>query len=128
MPFDSEPLTESGLPIRSRPKQKRQRSIVHITSPIAEDGGFGQMDYDDSEEENNDAIEVPKHDEERGEPIDNDRASGDDFDDFEAGAVDDDFGDFDEGDEPEPAKPVQPTAPSIQSLPPADPPFVSYLS
>ena len=55
---------------------------------------------------------------------------GDDFDEFEAGAEDEDFGDFDEGTQQSsiPSTTIlqpEPEAPPIQSLPLADIPFVS---
>lgn len=124
MPSGSEPLTESGLPTRSKTKHKRPRSIVDVMSPIAADGGFGQMESDDSEERENSTPSDPKSEEVHNEFTDNDKGFGDDFDDFEVGAADEDFGDFDEGEEPEP---VVAAAPSIQSLPPTESPFVSYL-
>ena len=77
-------MTEPGLPTsslnRSTLSMTRQRPPSVIgASPIAADGGFGPMNNEDSED---DEIE---------------EGSGDDFDDFEAGAVDEDFGDFGEG-------------------------------
>lgn len=130
----SGPLTESGLPIRS--KQKRPKSIVDTASPIAADGGFGLMESDESEggEEEEEKEEAKKG---VGEEADVERHAksetmelrkdvggdgfGDDFDEFEAGAVDEDFGDFDEEEyEPEP---VEPPATSIQPLPPVESPF-----
>lgn len=72
-------------------------------SPIAADGGFGPMAYEESATGPSRLlqIEASESDEEA------DRALGDDFDDFEAGAADEDFGDFDEP-APEPPKPEPP--------------------
>ena len=125
--FSSEPLTESGFSTRSLPKQKRSKSVVDIASPIAADGGFGQMESDESETEEEDvAAKSPEQHPKQDEIADNDEElGGDDFDDFEAGAMDEDFGDFDEGDEPEA---VEPAAPSIQSLPALESPFVSHVA
>ena len=126
----SEPLTEPGLPTRSQPKQKRSKSVVDMASPIAADGGFGQMESDASESDEDVAAKLPEHTPERekiedvGDLEDLEDDMGDDFDDFEAGAAHEDFGDFDEDEE---AEPVGPAAPSIQSLPALESPFVSSL-
>ena len=120
--FSSEPLTELGLPTRSQPKQKRSKSIVVMASPIAADGGFGQMESDESESEDDAAAKLSEPKPKQEETADVEEELGDDFDDFEAGAMNEDFGDFDEGDETEP---VGPAPPSIQSLPALESPFVS---
>lgn len=72
-------------------------------SPIAADGGFGPMAYEESTTGPSKSLqtEASESDEEA------DEALGDDFDDFEAGAADEDFGDFDEP-APEPPKPEPP--------------------
>ncbi|MCJ1296489.1 hypothetical protein MMC34_008055 [Xylographa carneopallida] len=88
------------------------RSSTTGTSPIAADGGFGPMDYEDDEEDGNDDNEggrelngytqaLDLHAEHlEGSPEDNDESIGDEFDDFEEGAAADDFGDFDDGSQP----------------------------
>lgn len=58
-------------------------------SPIAADGGFGPMKNEaESDQSETDADAIADDEFEEG--------AGDDFDDFEAGAIDEDFGDFDE--------------------------------
>ena len=118
-------MTESD---RSKfPKPKQIRPPIEEASPIAADGGFGPMNYGDSEEES-----IGSNHDEAGNDTEADTGEGfgDDFDDFEAGAGDEDFGDFDEGFEQpsiineEPGEPV-PSIPSAQSLPPSASPFVS---
>ncbi|MCJ1353030.1 MAG: hypothetical protein MMC33_003014 [Icmadophila ericetorum] len=69
-------------------------------SPIAADGGFGPMEYDDDEEEE-EQIDTTcrtntRDDGEMEEKVE-DSGFGDDFDDFEEGAAAEDFGDFDDG-------------------------------
>ncbi|KAL9615396.1 MAG: hypothetical protein Q9167_000224 [Letrouitia subvulpina] len=81
-----------------------QRAIDRVSgSPIAADGGFGPMAYEESATGSSRSLqhEAPESDEEA------DRVAGDDFDDFEASAADEDFGDFDEP-APEPPKPEPP--------------------
>ncbi|MCJ1396434.1 hypothetical protein MMC18_009324 [Xylographa bjoerkii] len=82
------------------------------TSPIAADGGFGPMDYEYDEEDDNEINEVERgfdgqteimnldadHNESSAE--DDEESIGDEFDDFEEGATIDDFGDFDNGPQP----------------------------
>ena len=82
------------------------------TSPIAADGGFGPMDYEDNEEDDNDDNEVgrglkgktevlnPDADPHASSPEGNEGSMGDEFDDFEEGAAVNDFGDFDNGSQP----------------------------
>ncbi|CAD6571512.1 MAG: hypothetical protein ASARMPRED_004620 [Alectoria sarmentosa] len=110
-------------------KPKRTNLPIEGASPIAADGGFGPMDYEESEDE---SVES-KHDEaDNDTEADAGEGFGDDFDDFEAGAENDDFGDFDEGFEQfsmsdkEPAETDLP-APSVQPLPPSTSPFVNSL-
>lgn len=73
------------------------------TSPIAADGGFGPMKSEvieaESHQSETDADAIADEELEAG--------AGDDFDDFEASAIDDDFGDFDE----EFQQPPSPTIP-----------------
>ena len=59
-------------------------------SPIAADGGFGPMAYDNESPEHTESVDAVE-----GPEVDD--GFGEDFDDFEAEAGDDDFGDFDEG-------------------------------
>lgn len=118
-------MTESDRSKLTQPK--RTKPPVEGASPIAADGGFGPMDYEESED---DSVKW-KHGE-----VDNDTEAdagegfGDDFDEFEAGTENEDFGDFDEGFEQpptsddEPAE-TDPPAPAVQSLPPSTSPFVS---
>lgn len=125
--LSSEPMTESD---RSKlPTPKRTNPPIEDASPIAADGGFGPMSYEESEDE---SVES-KHDE-AGNDTDTNagEAFGDDFDDFEAGAENEDFGDFDEGFEQPPIvdeapAETHPPTRSSQSLPPLASPFVSKL-
>lgn len=101
MPF-RERLTEPGLPTsslnRSTLSMNRQRPISAMgVSPIAADGGFGPMNNQDSEDESHEPNTSTNEDDEIKEGF------GDDFDDFEAGAVDEDFGDFGEGFQEDPS-------------------------
>lgn len=82
------------------------------------------METDESEEEDEHTPGTLTQDEEPIGFIDKNKGFGDDFDDFEAGAADEDFGDFDEGEAPEPES-IEPAAPSIQSFPSTESPFVS---
>lgn len=125
-------MTESGLPTslsRSRlSNPKRTKATLEGASPIAADGGFGPMDdeesEDDSEESTSNEIEENAH-------LEPDENVGEDFDDFEAGAEDADFGDFDEGfqgpsvPEDDPVEKQSSTS-AIQSLPPSTSPYVSH--
>lgn len=123
--LSSEPMTESDRSKLSKPK--RTKPLKEGASPIAEDGGFGPMDYGESEEE---SVESTYNEASNDRVADGAEGFGDDFDDFEAGADNDDFGDFDDGFEQpstsdeEPAETEPPVA-SIQSLPPSITPFVS---
>ncbi len=125
--LSSEPMTESDRSKLSKPR--RTKPPLEDASPIAADGGFGPMDYEDSEDE---SVES-KHDEAvENTDADAGEGFGDDFDDFEAGAENDDFGDFDEGFEHSPITTeeqaeIRPHAPSGQSLPPSTSPFVSKI-
>ncbi|MCJ1469566.1 hypothetical protein MMC07_008200 [Pseudocyphellaria aurata] len=60
------------------------------SSPIAADGGFGPMHVEDPE------VEDPKSDVSIDADHEFEEGVGEDFDDFEAGAVDEDFGEFNE--------------------------------
>ena len=145
-----EPLTESGgsrssLGESSYFERTADRSSRAGSSPIAADGGFGPMDYDESDYGTTD-------DEDSGDGHRNtipqpalssrnyeEDINVDDFDDFEEGAAagdDDDFGDFDDGfqqaeeQEDEEAEESEddtsrPTSPSKQ-VPLQEPPF--YVS
>ena len=82
------------------------------------------MSYDEGQDGSDEALKEEANDLERDEASDDDGGFGDDFDEFEAGAGDDDFGDFDEGfqqaSEVEPEqKAPEPPAPVPES------PFVS---
>ena len=118
-------MTES---VRSKlSKPKRIKPLREGASPIAEDGGFGPMDYEGSEEE---SIESPHNEAGNETLVDGGGGFGDDFDDFEAGADNDDFGDFDDGFEKpstsdEEAAETDPPAPSVHFLPPSTSSFVS---
>jgi len=124
--LSSEPMTESDLPTSSLNRSTRlafgaRRPSMKGASPIAADGGFGPMTYED----HGDETAEEQHDTSTDEaPEDND-GFGDDFDDFEAGAGDDDFGDFDAGFEqtPEPSEPIAPKS----SAPAPESPFVSSI-
>ena len=110
-------------------KRQPAKSPIVDASPIAADGGFGPMNYEESEDE---SVES-KHDEAgNGTDANPDESFGDDFDDFEAGAENEDFGEFDEGFEQTPIvdeapAEVDPATHSGQSLPPLTTPFVSAV-
>ena len=123
--LSSEPMTESDRSKLS--KSKRTKPPIADASPIAADGGFGPMSYDKSEDE---SVESKQDDAGNGTEADAGEGFGDDFDDFEAGAENEDFGDFDEGFEQPPVLDEEPAetdtpAPSGQSLPPPTSHFVS---
>lgn len=128
--LSSEPMTESDLPTSSLNRSTRlafgaRRPSLEGASPIAADGGFGPMTYDEEDDSPEEEDEGDTHE----EPEEDDDGFGDDFDDFEAGAGDDDFGDFDDGFE-QPAQPdetQQPVAPK-HSLPVPESPFVSSIT
>lgn len=85
-------------------------------SPIAADGGFGPMKSKaESDQSEADADAIADDGFEEG--------AGDDFDDFEAGAIDDDFGDFD-GDFQQPPSTTNPDPEQASS----DATHVSYTS
>jgi hypothetical protein len=95
----SDRLTCSGWPTFStRSHTISMSSISKGTSPIAEDGGFGPMSYEDD-----DFVEDDTHSkDERNENVQSQPAEdededtfGSDFDDFEEGDAADEFGDFD---------------------------------
>ena len=118
-------MTESDRSKLSKPR--RTKPPVEEASPIAADGGFGPMDYEASEDE---SVESEHDESGNGMEVDAGEGFGDDFDDFEAGAENEDFGDFDEGFE-QPARleegltETEPPAQPGQSLPPSTCPFVS---
>ena len=133
----SERLTESGWPTSyenrsSHINRLAPHSPTAEASPIAADGGFGPMHYDEesdeeeSDEDDSDEQPIPHRQEEEAHieapndtPTDDKDAEdiGDDFDDFEEGeeAMDEDFGDFDDGFQ-EPAETSAPDPPK-QSQP-----------
>lgn len=124
--LSSEPMTESELPTSSLSRSTRlafgaRRPSLEGASPIAADGGFGPMTYEDPGVDETEE----KHDTETDEAPEDDDGFGDDFDDFEAGAGDDDFGDFDAGFEqpPERSEPTPPKPPA----PAPESPFVSIV-
>ena len=123
--LSSEPMTESDRYTFSKPK--RTKPLTGGASPIAADGGFGPMEYEEYEDE---SVES-KHDGAGADMVaDAGEGFGDDFDDFEAGADNDDFSDFGDGLEQSPTSDEEPAetdppAPSVQSLPPSISPFVS---
>ena len=95
-------MTRSGLPTSSLSRSTRlafgeRRQSLEGTSPIAADGGFGPMNYDEEEDDSDEVTKQAKTGAAEDEESESDEGFGDDFDDFEAGAGDDDFGDFDEG-------------------------------
>ncbi|MCJ1438505.1 hypothetical protein MMC27_007895 [Xylographa pallens] len=105
------------------------RSSTMGTSPIAADGGFGPMDYEDDEDDNDDSevgrgfngqtevlnLDADNH---TSSPEDNEGSIGDEFDDFEEGAAVDDFGDFDNESQP---------LHNIEDLEPASSKQISYI-
>ena len=121
-------MTEPGS--RSQLSHSRHTGqTVDGVSPIAADGGFGPMDFDDYNDEKSHEGDMHKEPESSTADDVADRI-GEDFDDFEAGAEVEDFGDFDEGTGKSPlpgrtfAEP-EAEAPPRQSLPAANIPFVS---
>jgi hypothetical protein len=125
--LSSERLTESDLPTSSLSRstisapKRRKQSLGG--SPIAADGGFGPMDYEESDESDDETANDTHDakDEEAEEAEEAEEGFGDDFDDFEAGAEGEDFGEFDDGfREPEQpqGKAEQPVEPDTSSLSP----------
>lgn len=106
----------SGLPTfpLSRSSQSDSNTPVADASAIAADGGFGPMIDDEAEDDDPGS----------------DHAFGEDFDEFEEGAVDDDdFGDFDSGFQQPEERRVEVSKPFGTStwIPPSDPLFVSSM-
>lgn len=132
--LDAVPMTESDLPTNSvsrsklfKPKRTKQPDLG--ASPIAADGGFGPMEEEGSY---NESEENDDHDADDDANTEADECFAEDFDDFEAGAENEDFGSFDDGFE-EPSVPgegpdPEPVAPSVQSIPHSRSPFVSKLN
>ena len=123
----SERLTEAGLPTSSLSRstisapKRRKQSLVG--SPIAADGGFGPMTYEESDDSDDEKADDKHEVEEEGA----EEGFGDDFDDFEAGAEGEDFGEFDDGFQGSKELPVEtekPAQPDTSSLSP----FVSSFS
>ena len=120
-------MTESDRSKLSKPK--RTDASVETTSPIAADGGFGPMDYEESED---DSVEMETENASNNTEVDGGEGFGEDFDEFEAGAENEEFGDFDEGFEQPPltdeeSPETDPPPPSVVSLPPPTSPFVSTI-
>ena len=118
-------MTESDRSKLSKPK--RTDASIETTSPIAADGGFGPMDYGDSED---DSVEMETENASENTEADGGEGFGEDFDEFEAGAENEEFGDFDEGFEQPPltdeeSPETDPPPPSVVSLPSSTSPFVS---
>ncbi|KAI4205957.1 MAG: hypothetical protein LQ350_000142 [Teloschistes chrysophthalmus] len=114
----------TGLPTtfinRSSLSSPGQRpSAVRSDSQIAADGGFGRMpdDFDHRIYDKSDTRPL----EQNNGGFAPDDEFGDDFDDFEAGGEDEDFGDFDDGFEEPPAapkpEPDKREAPAISTSP-----------
>ena len=97
--ISSERLTGSGWPTSSFNRSSYfeysgPKSTVRGHSPIAADGGFGPMDYEEDDNNNEDLIHQQAHE---GKSNATNAGVGDDFDDFEEGAEAEDFGEFDDG-------------------------------
>ena len=110
-------------------KAKRTDASIESTSPIAADGGFGPMDYEESED---DSVELETENAGEKAEADGGEGFGEDFDEFEAGAENEEFGDFDEGFEQPPltdeeSPEADPPPPSVVSLPSSTSPFVSKI-
>ena len=118
-------MTESDRSKLSKPK--RTDASIETTSPIAADGGFGPMSYEESED---DSVGMETENASENAEADGGEGFGEDFDEFEAGAENEEFGDFDEGFE-QPALPDEESLetdqppPSVVSLPSSTCPFVS---
>ena len=128
----SEPMTDSGLPTSSLSRSTRlafgeRQPSLEGTSPIAADGGFGPMSYDEDEDGSEKDTDQVEHTTMHDEEPEVSEGFGDDFDDFEAGAGDDDFGDFDDGFQQPSEPPVKPKDVEQPKLPAPTPesPFVS---
>lgn len=132
-------MTQSALPTnsmsRSNPRRPKQvKPLIAGASPIAADGGFGPMDDEESEAEE----EIPQIDNNYNDIHENTSSQGaegfgDDFDDFEAGAENEDFGDFDDGfqqpaESDEELEETESLARPIQPIPPFTSPFVSIMN
>lgn len=131
-------MTQSALPTnslsRSHPRRIKQvKPLVAGASPIAADGGFGPMDEEESEaEEENFQIDHNYNDIRDNTSSQAEEGLGDDFDDFESGAENEDFGDFDEGfqqraESDEELEETESLARPIQSIPQFTSPFVSIM-
>ena len=128
----SEPMTYSGLPTSSLSRSTRlafgeRRPSLEGTSPIAADGGFGPMSYHEDEDGSEKDTNQVEHTAIREEESELNEGFGDDFDDFEAGAGDDDFGDFDEGFQ-QPSEPEVEPKGVEQTRPPAPTPESPFVS
>ena len=120
-------MTESDRSKLSKPR--RTDASIEVSSPIAADGGFGPMDYEESEDG---SVEMEPEHASYDTEADGGEGFGEDFDEFEAGAENEDFGDFDKGFEQPPLTDEEPEEmdlppPSVVSLPPSTSPFVSKL-
>lgn len=124
--WSSEPMTESDLPTSSVNRSTRlafsaRRPSLEGASPIAADGGFGPMTYGDGDNhgQEEDDVAIKEQPEDDG--------FSEDFDDFEAGAGDDDFGDFDDGFEQPAPMEAEERSPKSQA-PVPESPFVSRMT
>ena len=110
------------------------KPLVAGVSPIAADGGFGPMDDEESEaEEEHFQIDNNHNDTQDNTSSPAAEGFGDDFDDFEAGAENEDFGDFDNGfqqpvESDEELEETESPARPIQSIPQFTSPFVSIMN
>ena len=125
-------MTDSGLPTSSLSRSTRlafgeRRPSIEGTSPIAADGGFGPMSYDEGEDGSGKDTNQVEHTTMHDEEPEVDEGFGDEFDDFEAGAGDDDFGDFDEGFQ-QPSEPQVTPRDVEQPRPPAPAPESPFVS
>ena len=125
-------MTDSGLPTSSLSRSthltfRERRPSLEGTSPIAADGGFGPMDYDEDQDGSERDTKETATNTRQEEDIETEDGCGDEFDEFEAGAGDDDFGDFDEGFQQTSETPIEQERPEPQRPPAPVPesPFVS---
>ncbi|KAL8745650.1 MAG: hypothetical protein Q9190_002227 [Brigantiaea leucoxantha] len=122
---DGRGLPTSSMHRSSLYSPKPRPSAVRRDSPIAADGGFGPMTYDESE---NDPGEQPAEPPETDIVKDTEAADetfGDDFDDFEVEAAgEEEFGDFDEAD----TEPPKSELPSVSKSPFPIPDFSVHTS